>query len=120
MAKNRRSGTLFVKADGLVLEVIGNWTCNDGVPKKETLAGADQIHGYKEMPVPAYIEGEIRDSADLDIKAIKELEDATITAEMANGKTFVLRNAWYAADGDLGTEEANLQFRFEGKSGEYV
>ena len=38
----------------------------------------------------------------------------------ANGKTIMFREAWYAADGDVGTENANIQFSFEAMSAEEV
>ena len=71
-----------------------------------------------ESPQPAFIEGEIRDSVDLDVAQLADLDDTTITLELANGKTIVLRNAWYVAEGTVGTEQANVQIRFEGRSAE--
>ena len=40
--------------------------------------------------------------------------------ELANGKVVLLRDAWYAGEGNVGTEEANIQVRFEGLSGEEI
>ena len=40
------------------------------------------------------------------------MEGETLTLELANGKTFVLSDAWYAADGNAQTEEGNLQILF--------
>jgi len=76
------------------------------------------VHGYKGMPRVPFIEGEITDRGNLDLAAFQALTDATITLELANGKTVILRDAWYSADGDVGTEEANIQVRFEGLSAE--
>lgn len=76
------------------------------------------MHGYKGMPRVPFIEGEITDRGNLDLAAFQALTDATITLELANGKTVILRDAWYSADGDVGTEEANIQVRFEGLSAE--
>ena len=114
----RRTGTLFFKIDGVQRDAVGDFTYNPGVPKREAVIGPDRVHGYKEMPMIAFIEGEIRDERDLDLVALQNLVDATVSVELANGKTFFLRNAWYAADGDVGSEEANVQVRFEGLSGE--
>ncbi len=33
-------------------------------------------------------------------------------------KQVMLRNAWYPVDGQIGTEEANVQVRFKGRSAE--
>ena len=118
MPANRRSGTLFLKIDGQQRDAIGNWTYNIGSPKREAIVGVDRVHGYKEMPQVPYIEGEITDQKDLKLADLEALEDSTITLELANGKLIVLRSAWYAADGNVGTEQANVQVRFEGLSAE--
>lgn len=116
----RRAGILFLKVDGAIYDAKGNFTYNLGMPKREAIVGADQVHGYKETVQPAFIEGELTDSSDLDLKALLELDDATATLELANGKVIVLRNAWYAGDGNVQTEEGNIALRLEAKSGEEV
>ena len=120
MANNRRSGVLYVKVDGRQYDAKGSYTYNLGSPKREGIVGPDGVHGYKELPQIPYIEGEVVDEKDLDLKKFQLLEDSTVTLELANGKQVVLRNAWYAADGTIGTEEANVQIRFEGLSAEEV
>jgi len=39
-----------------------------------------------------------------------------VTLQVANGKTIVLRNAWFAGEGTVQTEEGNIAVRFEGLS----
>ena len=110
----RVSGTFFVEIDGVRRNALGNWTYNLGQPKRELVIGADQVHGHKEMPQGARIEGEITDQRDLDVAALINLTDTTITLELANGKIVTLRNALYTGDGDVGTENANVQVEFHG------
>ena len=117
---SRVSGLIYFKADGQQYKAKGNFTYNLGLPKRESVIGADGFHGYKETPKAPFIEGEITDEASLDLAAFQNIVDATITLELANGKVFVLRNGFYAADGDAQTEDANVQVRFEGASGEEV
>ena len=116
MPNNRRSGVLFVKVNGQQYDAKGSFTYNAGSPKREALVGADRVHGYKELPQVPFVEGEITDSGTLDLSALTNIVDATVTLELANGKVFTLRDAWYAADGEVGSEEANIQVRFEGMS----
>lgn len=120
MASQRRAGILYLKLNGQMLDAKGNFTYNPGVAKREAIIGADVIHGFKETPQVPFIEGEITDRGSLDLKALFSTDDATVTIELAHGKTFVLRNAWFAGDGNAQTEEANVQIRFEGKSGEEI
>lgn len=117
---NRRAGTLFVKVDGVQYDAKGEWTYNPGQPKRDSLVGPDQVHGFKELPKVPFIEGAITDASSLDVAAFQNIDNATVTLQLANGKTFVLSEAWYCADGDITTEEAEIQVRFEGKRGEEI
>jgi hypothetical protein len=118
MAGKRVGGTIFLKSDGLQLQAKGNFTYDIGKPKKEAVTGFDGVHGFKETPKPAFIEGEITDSLDLDLGKLFDTVGATINLELAVGKSIVLRDAWYAGDGTGETEEGNIKVRFEAPSGE--
>lgn len=112
----RIGGTLFVAVNGVRLSVKGNWTINPGRPKREAIVGADQVHGFKEMPQAPSIEGEASVTPDLDLPALLDAVGVTVTAELANGQVGVLRDAWQAAEGAMGTEEGAVPLRFEGLS----
>jgi 23S rRNA U2552 (ribose-2'-O)-methylase RlmE/FtsJ len=116
----RRAGLIQVQVNGEVYDAKGSWSYNLGRPKREAIVGADTIHGYKEMPQVAFIEGEITDRGTLDLAALTAIEDATVTISLANGKVIVLRDAWFAGEGTVATEEANIAVRFEGASGEEI
>lgn len=120
MASQRRSGIVYLKLDGTIYDAKGNFTYNLGAPKREAIVGADAIHGFKETPQVSFIEGEITDRGDLDLQKLVTMDGVTVTLELANGKVFVLRDAWYASEGNVQTEEGNIQFRMEGKSGEEI
>ena len=120
MSSNKRAGVIYVKIDGALHDAKGTWTYNPGLPKNEASVGADRTHGYKSTPQVAFIEGEITDSKNLDIEKLFTLDGATITLELANGKVFVLREAWFAGEGSVTTEEAAIAVRFEGMSGEEI
>jgi len=115
----RIGGTLFVALNGVRLSVKGNWTVGFGQPKREGVAGMDGVHGYTEKVQVPFIEGEATARGEVDVPALLNAKDATITAELANGKVAVLRDGWHAGDGQLGTEEGTLPLRFEGLSLEY-
>jgi len=93
---------------------------NLGIPKREAVVGADSVHGYKEMPQVAFIEGEVTDRADIDLQALCEGDDMTVTLELANSKVITLRNAWFAGDGTGNSEEGNIAVRWEGLSADEV
>lgn len=117
---NRVGGQIFIKVDGQMYDAKGAFTYSLGGTKKEGVVGHDRVHGYKELPQIPYMEGEITDRQSLSLAALQAITDATATIELANGKTFVLRNAWYAGESKGGTEEGNIDFRLEGMSGEEI
>ena len=119
-SRNRRAGVINIQANGVVYDAVGNFSYNIGEPIRETLVGPDRIHGYKELPQENYIEGEIRDDQGISLRDLLNLVDATITLELANGKTIMLREAWYGAEGTAQSEEANVQFKFCGMSAEEI
>lgn len=120
MADKRRAGLIQVKANGEIYDAKGEFTYNLGGVKREPIIGADGVHGYKEVPQVAYIEGEFTDSGDLSLETLINITDATVTINLNNRKTISLSEAWYAADGDVGTDEANIQVRFEAVRGEEI
>ena len=119
-SKRRVGGIIFVKVDGALLQAKGDFSYNIGEPKKEAVVGQDAVHGFKEEPQVAMIEGSITDNQELDLQALQSTVDATVTLELANGKLIVLREAFYASDGNVSTNEGEIEFRFEGISGEEV
>jgi hypothetical protein len=115
-SKNRRGGILSLNVNGVRQDAKGNFSYNLGKAKRDGIVGADRPHGYKEVPQIPFVEGEITDRGDLDVGALVETTDATVTLQVANGKTIVLRNAWFAGEGTVQTEEGNIAVRFEGLS----
>jgi hypothetical protein len=120
MSQQRRGGIIYLKVGGEIQDAKGNFTYNLGRPKRDAIVGHDSVHGYKELPQIAFIEGEITDRSTLDLESMVTKEDVTVTLELANGKVFVLRDAWFAGEGTGNSEEGNIAVRWEGKSGEEI
>lgn len=118
--QTRVGGLLSLKVDGNVYKAKGNFTYNLGRPKRDGVVGAEGVHGYKETPQLAFIEGEITDSIDLDLVTLLNITDATGFLELGSGKVIVLNHAWYAGEGTGNTEEGNIGFRLEAEEGEEV
>lgn len=120
MANRRVGGILFLKVNGELFQAKGEFTYNINPVKRESVVGQDTVHGFKEEPKVQFIEGAITDSDELDLEKFQLIRDATVTLELANGKIIVLREAFYAADGDVTSSEGEIQVRFEGIRGEEV
>jgi hypothetical protein len=116
----RRAGIIQLQVDGEIFDAKGNFTFNLGRPMREAIVGHDTTHGFKETPQVAFIEGEITDRGDLDLASLVDIDDATVTLALNNGKTISLRSAWFAGEGTGNSEEANFKVRFEGIGAEEV
>ena len=120
MANKRIGGLIEFKADGTKFFAKGNFTYDLGVPKKEMVVGSDSVHGFKETPKMAFIEGAITDTDELDTEALFRLRDVTVTVTLANGKMIVVEEAVYAGEGQGSTEEGEIGVRFEGFRGREI
>ncbi len=116
----RRAGIIQVQFNGEVYDAKGAFSYNLGRPKREVMMGVDRVHGYKEEPQVAFIEGEITDRGNLDLAALVSLKGATVTIELANGKMIALYEALQVGEGTASTEDASIPVRFEGDSAEEV
>lgn len=118
----RRAGIVQFKIDGEIYDVKGTISYGLGKPVRETIVGHDGVHGYKELPSVPFCEMELTDSGELDLSALADKTNSTITIALANGKTIVLRNAFSAnPDGlTVSTEEGVITARFEAESADEV
>lgn len=114
---SRIAGTAYVKVDGNQYTLSGSLTVSPDSLEREGLAGLSGVAGYKEMPRVPFIEGEFFTTAGLSLTAIQAITNATVTAELANGKTYVLRNAWTAGAREVNAAEGTVTIRFEGMEG---
>lgn len=120
MSNKRIGGIIEVKVNGDLYSAKGNFTYNLGLPKREMVIGADSVHGFKEIPQESFIEGAITDNADLSLAKLVQLKDATAILTLANGKVVVLREACYSGDGNVTTEEGEINFKLSGSSADEV
>jgi len=120
MADQRRAGLIQLQVNGEIQDAKGSFSYNLGRPKRDAIVGSDAVHGYKEMPQVAFIEGAITDRGTLDVAALATGRDLTVTLQLGNGKTIVLRAAWFAGEGTGTSEEAEIPVRWEGANAEEV
>ena len=120
MADQRRAGIITVQIDGEIMDAKGEFTYNLGQPKRTAIIGVDRVHGFKDEPQVAFIEGKITDRKTLDLQKLVNKTGVTFTLQLAVGKVIVLRDGWYAHEGTASTSEAEIPVRFEGISGEEI
>lgn len=113
MAK-RIAGIAFLKVNGNQYPLRGNFVVSPSPIERAGIAGQDYVHGYSELPRVPYIEGDVSLVPELSVEDIEAITDATVTAELANGKTYVLREAWCKAALELQSRDGQTRVRFEG------
>lgn len=111
-----RAGKITLKTDGGVLDAKGSFTYNLGADKLTAIVGTDRVHGAYSQPQVPFIEGVITDGPGVDLRAVVTGRGLTVTLDLDNGKSIMLRQAWYAGEGTVTTEQGEIAVRWEGLS----
>lgn len=114
------AGKCYIKVNGTQFNLRGNMTISIGNEEKEPIVGLDKFHGLKVVPRASFLECDITDTADLDVEALENIQDATITVELVNGKTAVLRNAFQTNALELKAEDGVMTVKFQAPKGEWI
>jgi hypothetical protein len=118
MACRRIAGVAYIFVDGAQYPLRGDLTVSTDTIEREGVAGMDGVHGFTESPRVPWIEGSISDLGGLSLMALQAMCDVTVTVELANGKVYVLRNAWTSTAREFDAAEGQATVRFEGMSAE--
>jgi len=108
------AGTAFLKVDGSMYPLRGNLTVSATPFERTGIAGQDNVHGYQELPRVPYIEADVSTQPEVSTEFLETVVNATVTAELINGKSYVLRNAWTKGPIDVNTADGQFRIRFEG------
>jgi hypothetical protein len=65
-----------------------------------------------ELPRVPFIEGDVSLRPELSMEAVEAVTDATVTAELANGRSYVLRQAWTKSALELNPHDGQVRIRF--------
>lgn len=112
---NRIAGTAYVGVDASLLPLGGTLTVSTWDAMKETKTGLSGVVGYKESPRAPFIEIEIMTTNEVDLQAFQNVRNSTVTAELANGQVWILKEAWCTTPPDANMAEGTATLRFEGK-----
>lgn len=113
-AANRIAGIAWLKVDGRQYPLRGGFTVSPSLTERTGIAGQDYVHGYSELPRVPFIEGDVSTTPEVSLETLQDIKDATVQAELANGKTYVLRNAWTKSAFEINTRDGQIRVRFEG------
>lgn len=111
----RIAGVCSFKVNGAAFSVSGSLDVQPMTTKNEKLVGMSGPAGHKETNIVPYIEGEIFLVPGLSLKDLAAFTDETVQADLANGRSYVLRNACWAGDVVAKAADGTAAIRFEGE-----
>ena len=120
MANNRIAGVAYIFVDGRQYPLRGNLTISIDTVERVGVAGMDGVHGFTETPRVPFIEGDFSDIGQLSLITLQNMVNITVTAELANGKVYVLRNAWTSTAREFKAAEGQATVRFEGMAAQEI
>lgn len=106
------AGTVYVKVDGVQLTVTGGVECPLMDVKRETVAPGF----YKEEDLAPFVKLSAIDDPDLSIKNITNSTTATVTAELANGRVYVLSGGYLVGEPTT-KDDGTIDFEWNGDKG---
>ena len=110
---NLIAGFASITVNGASYRLAGQCEYKVSVESREVLKGQDAVHGYKGMPDVGFITMQGRDSNDLSVFAMNELDGVTVVASLANSKTIIATNAWRDGEGsEVNTEDGTFTIKF--------
>jgi hypothetical protein len=114
VVQKRIAGVTKVRADSIAFNLGGTVTVSPQTVMREGLVGLSGVAGYREMPRVPFIEIEVHADANFSLEVVEALTNATVQAELANGKSYILSQAWFAGESSIGAAEGVVTLRFDG------
>jgi hypothetical protein len=107
-------GTLFFKIGGVQYSLGGSFSVDIGGITREPVVGPDGVHGFNTKYRAPTWEAELLDGSAVLLATIQGIEGQTLTAELDNGKTYVMTNGYQTGDVKLDAVEAKIKANFSG------
>jgi hypothetical protein len=111
-------GVAYLKVDGTQYALKGNLTISIDAFARTPVAGMDGVHGYTEQPRAPEITADLSDLGGMSLQQLRAVCNSTVTIELRNGKTYVLRNAWTTDATELNGVEGSATVKFAGMAAE--
>ena len=107
-------GTAYLTAGGKMYDLRGSFIVSPSRIKREGVAGQDGVHGFIETQRVPFIKGDLSTTDGLTIAELDAMTDVTVTAQLANGKNYVLSGAWTEAAHEIDTGAGKVAVNWGG------
>jgi len=96
-------------------DVEGTATIRLRTETREGASGAMGVVGYSEKYEPTFIELAIFDRGDLNLSALMDLVNVSVTVVAKSGKIYTLTSGWLAASPEVNAIDGTTTIRWESK-----
>src|SRR5579875_3037520 len=103
----RLAGVVAFTINGATWNVVGDLEYSPTTVLRETIKGQSAVEGYSEMPQEGSISANLRDQGGTTVYSLNQLANATIIAQLANGKTVYGTPMWQVGEIDVNTQEGS-------------
>lgn len=110
------AGIAYLKINGEQKTLSGSFSVSPTNTVKTGVAGLSGYAGYTEAARVPYMEGSLLDTDGLSVKDLAKIENATITVELVNGKTYVGQEMFVAGEPTHDLSNGEVSVRFEGRN----
>lgn len=114
MAFGPTGGVAYLKVDGLQYTLRGQLKIQPNTIESDWIANQDGTVTYMDKSVVPYMEMTLSDTGGLSLQQLSQIRNATVLAQLVNGKMYTLQQAgfWGAAEDD--TEKGEVKAKFGG------
>ena len=115
------AGLYKMSIDSIPFLLKGDPEWDVGGKKRTVIRGKDgQRHGNSVEVVGSRLSGTTTNTSELDIAALRETKDATITLECPNGKVVSFPHCVFTGDPTVSGAEGEVSFEFTGDPAEEI
>ncbi len=113
-------GVISFRVNGDVLRLRGNVTYSLGGLVREAIEGPTGLAGFKVTGMAPFVEVESMDAQDVDLAALQDMQGATGTLQLRNGKTVVINDSSVVGQIEVSSEDGGFTVRFVGSSAKEI
>jgi len=106
---NQRTGKVYIRHGGKLLNSMPGATLRNPMGNQRNPVVGNQPYGFTEEALVPEVECQISHGADVSLKELYGIVDATCTFECDSGAVFILSNAWTAQVTDLQSQQGQFK-----------
>lgn len=116
----RTAGVRGLVVGGDRYDVVGEGEYNLGGDEREAVVGEAGIVGKTATTRVPFVKVMAFVPGDRSVRTMIDADGVTVILELKNGKGIVLREAWWASDGNVNASSGQVEARFEGVAAEEI